>query len=90
MGAAVALKVTFGKRPLSSATTLSFHNINLFVVVSPCYSVSLYYSVRGALKTHFRKKLGFWPNKGGGGLSEAQVFVEIFQKQICLGKWPEM
>ena len=45
MGAAVALKVTFGKKPLSSATTLSFHNINLFVVVSPRYSVSLYYSV---------------------------------------------
>ena len=39
---------------------------------------------------HFRKKLGIWPNKGGGGLTEAQVFVEIFQNQICLGKWPEM
>ena len=46
--------------------------------------------IRGALKMHFRKKLGIWPNKGRGGLTEAQVFVEIFQNQICLGKWPEM
>ena len=53
--------------------------------------VKKYYNeFRGALKIHFRKKLGIWPNKGGGGLTEAQVFVEIFQKQICLGKWPEM
>ena len=41
-------------------------------------------------KLVFRKKLGIWPNKGEGGLTEAQVFVEIFQNQICLGKWPEM
>ena len=33
---------------------------------------------------HFRKKLGIWPNKGRGGLTEAQVFVKIFQNQICL------
>ena len=46
--------------------------------------------VRGALKMHFWKKLGIWPNKGRGGLTEAQVFVKIFQNQICLGKWPEM
>ena len=46
--------------------------------------------IRGALKTHFRKKLGIWPNKGRGGLTEAQVFVKIFQNQICLGKWTEM
>ena len=47
---------------------------------------------RSAIKNYFRKKLGFWPIKGGGGggLTEAQVFVEIFQNQICLGKWPEM
>ena len=25
-----------------------------------------------------------------GGLTEAQVFVETFQNQICLGKWLEM
>ena len=50
----------------------------------------LHWAIRGALKIHFRKKLGFWPNKGEGGLTEAQVFIEIFQKQICLGKWPEM
>ena len=24
------------------------------------------------------------------GLTEAQVFVEILQNQICLCKWPEM
>ena len=47
-------------------------------------------SLRGALKMVFRKKLGIWPHKGRGGLTEAQVFVEIFQNQICLGKWPEM
>ena len=46
--------------------------------------------IRGAIKINFRKNLGFWPNKGGRGLTEAQVFVEIFQNQICLGKWPEM
>ena len=42
--------------------------------------------LRGAIKMVFRKKLGIWPNKGQGGLTEAQVFVEIFQNQICLGK----
>ena len=42
--------------------------------------------VRGAIKMVFRKKLGIWPNKGRGGLTEAQVFVEILQNQICLGK----
>ena len=47
-------------------------------------------SIRGAIKIIFRKNLGFWPNKGGGGLTEAQVFAEIFQNQICLGKWSEM
>ena len=47
-------------------------------------------SLRGALKMHFRKNLGIWPNKGWGGLTKTQVFVEIFQNQICLGKWPEM
>ena len=47
-------------------------------------------NIRGAIKINFRKNLGFWPNKGGGGLTEAQVFVEIFQNQICLGKWLEM
>ena len=37
----------------------------------------------GAIKIGFRKKLGIWPTKGGGeGLTEAQVFVEIFQNQI--------
>ena len=35
-------------------------------------------SLRGALKMVFRKKLGIWPHKGRGGLTEAQVFVEIF------------
>ena len=43
-----------------------------------------------AINIDFRKNLVFWPNKGGGGLTEAQVFVEIFQNQICLGKWLEM
>ena len=47
--------------------------------------------IRGAIKIDFWKNLGFWPNKGGGEcLTEAQVFVEIFQNQICLGKWLEM
>ena len=27
------------------------------------YANSSYYSVRGALKMHFRKKLGIWPNQ---------------------------
>ena len=40
---------------------------------------------RGAIKIAFRKRLGIWPNKGWGGLTETQVFVEIFQNQICLG-----
>ena len=44
---------------------------------------------KGAIKIHFRKKLGIWPYEGRGGLTEAQVFVEIVQNQICLGKWPE-
>ena len=46
--------------------------------------------LRGAIKMVFRKKLGIWPNKGGGGLTDAQVFVENSQNQICIGKWPEM
>ena len=43
--------------------------------------------VRGAVKLIFQKNLGIWPKKGGC-LTEAQAFVEIFQNQICLGKWP--
>ena len=50
----------------------------------------MFFPIRGAIKIIFRKNLGFWPNKGGGGLTEAQVFVKIFQNQIGLGKWPEM
>ena len=47
--------------------------------------------VWGAIKIAFRKNLGFWPNKGGGGgLTEAQVIVKMFQNQICLGKLLEM
>ena len=55
-----------------------------------CDGIDLIKWIRGAIKIDFRKNLGFWPNQGGGGLTEAQVFVEIFQKQICLGKWLEM
>ena len=40
-------------------------------------------------KLIFRKTWAFGPTRGGG-LTEAQVFVKIFQNQICLGKWPEM
>ena len=67
-------------------------NTNLLLLIIDRRDVHLAccLGLRGALKTHFWKKLGFWPNKGEGGLTEAQVFVEIFQKQIFLGKWPEM
>ena len=54
--------------------------------------MALSVNILGELST---KKIGkSWalgPTRGGGeGLTEAQVFVEIFQNQICLGKWPEM
>ena len=88
----------------NNGSSSKFHN--LFAGVQPgcagdilCFmwKVNNYFffiwGIRGAIKDHFRKNLGFWPNKrgggggGGGGLTEVQVFVEIFQNQICLGKW---
>ena len=45
---------------------------------------------KGCPQNAFSEKVGLLAQQGGGGLTEAQVFVEIFQKQICLGKWPEM
>ena len=48
-------------------------------------------STMGSLQNSFLEKVGHSAQQGGGGgLTEAQVFVEIFQNQICLGKWPEM
>ena len=45
---------------------------------------------KGCPQNAFSEKVGLLAQQGGGGLTEAQVFDEIFQKQICLGKWPEM
>ena len=45
---------------------------------------------KGSLQNSFLEKVGHSAQQGGGGLTEAQVFVEIFQNQICLGKWPKM
>ena len=43
---------------------------------------------KGCHQNKFSEKLGLLAQQGGGrGLTEAQVFVEIFQNQICLGKW---
>ena len=44
---------------------------------------------KGGPQNAFSEKVGHLAQQGAG-LTEAQVFVEIFQKQICLGKWPEM
>ena len=63
---------------------------SMLMLVSKDMMKILMKMIRGAIQIAFRKKLGIWPNKGGGGLTEAQVFVENFQNQICLGKWPEM
>ena len=51
---------------------------------------SLLFQLGVPSKRIFGKSWAFGPTRGGGGLTEAQIFVEIFQKQICLTKWPEM
>ena len=45
---------------------------------------------KGCRQNLFSEKLGLLAQQGGGGLTEAQVFVKIFQNKICLGKWLEM
>ena len=30
--------------------------------------------LRGAVQKNFLQNLGFWPNEGGGGLAQSQVF----------------
>ena len=52
--------------------------------------MALSVNILGELSTKKLEKVGHLAQQGGGGLTEAQVFVEIFQNQICLGKWPEM
>ena len=41
-------------------------------------------NAEGCPQNAFSEKVGLLAQQGGGGLTEAQVFVKIFQNQICL------
>ena len=81
---------TLASRHWTRRTIRNTGSLTLEFLAHLCWNSQRGRTLKGAIKFVFRKKLGIWPNKGRGGLTEAQVLVKIFQNQICHGKWPEM